>query len=67
KPDSALIHLNSVLDAGEGEYYEAAQYYKAKALVRKDEVQQAKDILINISGGEGKFRQQAIEMLEELK
>lgn len=66
QPEKALINLNKVLMLPEGEFYNAAYWYKAKALILNDKPNEAKIILENIIENNTEYKTKATKALEEL-
>lgn len=66
QPEKALINLNKVLMLPEGEFYNGANWYKAKALILNDKPNEAKVILENIIENNTEYKTKATKALQEL-
>lgn len=66
-PDKAIANLNQVLNNVDGEYFEASQWYKALAFIKKGNKKEAKTLLKNLESSNGNFKIKAQETLKELK
>ncbi len=67
KPGKAIVNFDKVLMLKEGEFYEAAKWYKALAYIKKDEPETAGKLLKEIIETGGAFKTKAEEMLEDLQ
>src|SRR5665213_59090 len=59
KPDKAIADLDKVLKKKDGQYYEAAQWYKALALIKLNDDKGAKKLLKEIISNGGTYKSQA--------
>lgn len=67
KPDKAIVALDKVLKVKDGKYYEAAQWYKALALIKQNDDKGAKKILREIISNGGTYKNQANDTYNKLK
>ncbi|MFK8044889.1 MAG: tol-pal system YbgF family protein [Crocinitomicaceae bacterium] len=64
---TALIEFNTILQLTEGPFTEEAQWYKAKTLIKLNEMSDAKNALADIILFNGYYAQQAGDLLGEIK
>lgn len=64
--DKALIYLERTLAGAQYNYYEAAKYYKALALIKKNERKEAKALLQDVVKQSGDYKQRAADVLKDL-
>ena len=67
KPDKAIVDLDKVLKMKDGKYYEAAQWYKALALIKQNDDKEAKKLLREIISNGGTYKSQANDTFNQLK
>jgi TolA-binding protein len=65
KTSKALEYLNKVIESGDSEMLEAANWYKALSLIKTGQKRQAKKLLKTIAKGSGEYKQKAKEVLED--
>lgn len=63
----AIIYFDKVLKNKKGEFYNDAQWYKALALIKNENINEAKKLLIKIYNEGGSYKSQADEKLKEMK
>lgn len=66
KPDSAILNLDKVLKIKDGEFYEAAQWYKSLAFIKQNKKNKAKKLLNEIIANGGSYKSKAEATLKEL-
>jgi len=67
KPGKAIVSLNKVLKIKDGKYYEAAQWYKALALIKLNDDKEAKKLLQDIISNGKTYKSQANDTFNQLK
>ncbi|MEW6469011.1 MAG: tetratricopeptide repeat protein [Bacteroidota bacterium] len=67
QPDQAIQKLDAILAFAEKENTEAAKYYKALALLKKNDKEGAKKLLSEVAGMNGPYKSRAEEELKKVK
>lgn len=64
--DKAVTYFDRTLAGAQYNYYEAAKYYKALALLKKNERKEAKTLLNEVIKQSGEYKQRAADVLKDL-